>query len=88
RGVRAPFIRLAKEGEVLSKDAYLGAGGFGAEIADQVDSAKVLAQLGSGATVVLQGLHRLWPPLIDFVRDVIDDIGHPVQANAYITPPN
>ena len=43
RGVRAPFIRLAKEGEVLSKDGYLGPGGFGAEIADQVDSAKVLA---------------------------------------------
>jgi hypothetical protein len=87
RGVRAPFIRLAKEGEVLSKDTFLGPGGFGAEIADQVDSAKVLAQLSSGATVVLQGLHRLWPPLIDFVRDVVDDLGHPVQANAYITPP-
>lgn len=88
RGVRAPFIRLAKEGEVLGKDAYLGAGGFGAEIADQVDSAKVLEQLGSGATVVLQGLHRLWPPLIEFVRSTIDDLGHPAQANAYITPPN
>jgi ribosomal protein L16 Arg81 hydroxylase len=88
RGVRAPFIRLAKEGEVLGKDAYLGAGGFGAEIADQVDSAKVLDQLGSGATVVLQGLHRLWPPLIGFVRHLVDDLGHPVQANAYITPPN
>ena len=87
RGVRAPFIRLAKEGQVLAKDCYLGPAGFGAEIADQVDSAKVLDQLGSGATVVLQGLHRLWPPLIEFVRDAVDDIGHPVQANAYITPP-
>jgi ribosomal protein L16 Arg81 hydroxylase len=87
RGVRAPFIRLAKEGHVLAKDCYLGPAGFGAEIGDQVDSAKVLTQLGSGATVVLQGLHRLWPPLIDFVRDAVDDIGHPVQANAYITPP-
>ncbi|MDZ7886742.1 MAG: cupin domain-containing protein [Mycobacterium sp.] len=87
RGVRAPFIRLAKEGHVLSKDSYLGPAGFGAEIADQVDSAKVLSRLGSGATVVLQGLHRLWPPLIDFVGHAVDDIGHPVQANAYITPP-
>ena len=87
RGVRAPFIRLAKEGKVLSKDTYLGPGGFGAEIADQVDSAKVLAQLDAGATAVLQGLHRLWPPLIDFVQAMVDDIGHPVQANAYITPP-
>ncbi|BBX10693.1 cupin domain-containing protein [Mycolicibacterium aichiense] len=87
RGVRAPFIRLARDGEILAKDCYLGPAGFGAEIADQVDSAKVLAELATGATVVLQGLHRLWPPVIDFVRDAVDDLGHPVQANAYITPP-
>jgi hypothetical protein len=54
---------------------------------DQVDSAKVLTQFASGATIVLQGLHRLWPPLIDFVRQAVDELGHPVQANAYITPP-
>jgi hypothetical protein len=87
RGVRAPFIRLAKEGDVLAKDCYLGPAGFGAEIPDQVDSAKVLAQFASGATIVLQGLHRLWPPMIDFVRQAVDELGHPVQANAYITPP-
>ncbi len=87
RGVRAPFIRLAKEGDVLVKDCYLGPAGFGAEMPDQVDSAKVLAQFTGGATIVLQGLHRLWPPLIDFVREAVDELGHPVQANAYITPP-
>lgn len=87
RGVRAPFIRLAKDGELIDKDCYLGPAGFGAEVTDQVDSAKVLAQFAAGATVVLQGLHRLWPPIIDFVRAVTDDLGHPVQANAYITPP-
>ncbi len=87
RGVRAPFIRLAKEGDVLAGDCYLGPAGFGAEMPDQVDSAKVVSQFVSGATIVLQGLHRLWPPLIDFVRQVVDDLGHPVQANAYVTPP-
>jgi ribosomal protein L16 Arg81 hydroxylase len=87
RGVRAPFIRLAKDGDVLARDCYLGPAGFGAEMPDQVDSAKVLAQFASGATIVLQGLHRLWPPLIEFVRQAVDDLGHPVQANAYITPP-
>ena len=87
RGVRAPFIRLAKEGDVLARDCYLGSAGFGAEMPDQIDSAKVLGQFASGATIVLQGLHRLWPPLIDFVRQVVDDLGHPVQANAYVTPP-
>jgi ribosomal protein L16 Arg81 hydroxylase len=87
RGVRAPFIRLASEGDLLAKDSYLGPAGFGAEMPDQVDSAKVLAQFAGGATIVLQGLHRLWPPVIDFVRQAVDELGHPVQANAYITPP-
>lgn len=88
RGVRAPFVRLAKDGDLLARDCYLGPAGFGAEVPDQVDSAKVLAELASGATIVLQGLHRLWPPLIAFVRQAVDDLGHPVQANAYITPPD
>jgi ribosomal protein L16 Arg81 hydroxylase len=87
RGVRAPFIRMAKTGDVLARSCYTGPAGFGAEMPDQVDSAKVLAEFATGATIVLQGLHRLWPPLIDFVRALTDDLGHPVQANAYITPP-
>lgn len=87
RGVRAPFIRMARAGDVLARDCYVGPAGFGAEMPDQVDSAKVLAEFSAGATIVLQGLHRLWPPLIDFVRSMVDDLGHPVQANAYVTPP-
>ncbi|OAN36175.1 cupin domain-containing protein [Mycolicibacterium iranicum] len=88
RGVRAPFIRMAKTGNVLARSCYTGPAGFGAEMPDQVDSAKVLAEFAAGTTIVLQGLHRLWPPLIEFVRRLTDDLGHPVQANAYITPPD
>jgi lysine-specific demethylase/histidyl-hydroxylase NO66 len=88
RGVRAPFIRLARDGGLLARETYLGPAGFGAEVSDQVDTAKVLAQFAGGASIVLQGLHRLWPPVIDFVRAMVDDLGHPVQANAYVTPPN
>lgn len=88
RGVRAPFVRLAKDGSVLARECYLGPAGFGAEVTDQVDSAKVLQQFAAGASIVLQGLHRLWPPVIDFVRAMVDDLGHPVQANAYVTPPS
>jgi bifunctional lysine-specific demethylase and histidyl-hydroxylase NO66 len=87
RGVRSPFIRLAKQGALLARECYLGSAGFGAEIPDQVDTAKVLAEFAAGASIVLQGLHRLWPPLIEFVRAAVDDLGHPVQANAYVTPP-
>lgn len=86
RGVRTPFIRMARDGNLVAREKFVGTAGFGAEMPDQVDSAKVLNQFANGATLVLQGLHRLWPPIIDFVRDAVDDLGHPVQANAYITP--
>lgn len=86
RGVRTPFVRMAKNGALLDKSEFTASGGFGAEMTDQLDSAAVLAAFADGHTLVLQGLHRLWPPLIDFVRDLVDDVGHPAQVNAYITP--
>ncbi|MEF3402371.1 JmjC domain-containing protein [Agromyces sp. CCNWLW203] len=88
RGVRTPFIRMANEGSVLAASAYTASGGFGAEIADQVSSDKVLDEFAGGATIVLQGLHRLWPPIIDFTRELVDELGHPAQVNAYVTPPS
>jgi lysine-specific demethylase/histidyl-hydroxylase NO66 len=48
----------------------------------------VLRLFAEGSTVVLQGLHRLWPPLIDFAGQLATDLGHPTQVNAYITPPS
>ncbi|MCS5718435.1 cupin domain-containing protein [Herbiconiux sp. CPCC 205763] len=86
RGVRTPFIRMAQEGSVLATSAFTAPGGFGAEVGDQVSSEKVLAEFAAGATIVLQGLHRLWPSLIDFTRRLVDDLGHPAQVNAYVTP--
>lgn len=86
RGVRTPFARMAKDGSLLDKSRFTSSGGFGAEMPDQLDSAAVLAAFADGHTLVLQGLHRLWPPLIDFVRELVDDVGHPAQVNAYITP--
>jgi ribosomal protein L16 Arg81 hydroxylase len=85
-GLRTPFMRMAIEGQVLAKEKFTSSGGFGAEISDQVSSEKVLAQFAAGATIVLQGLHRTWPPLIDFTTRLVADLGHPVQVNAYITP--
>ncbi|GIJ49847.1 hypothetical protein Val02_67330 [Virgisporangium aliadipatigenens] len=87
RGLRTPFLRVAKEGRVLPAERFVGSGGTGAEVADQVLDEKVLALLGDGATLVLQGLHRLWPPLIRFAVGLRADLGHPVQINGYVTPP-
>src|SRR5689334_21241270 len=59
RGLRTPFLRLAKQGRVLKPADFTRGGGLGASIGDQVADDKVLTQLQLGATVVLQGLHRI-----------------------------
>jgi len=86
RALRTPFIRMAREGDVLPPERFTAAGGFGAQVPDQVDSAKVLREFAEGATIVLQGLHRTWPPLRAFTRRLVAELGHPAQVNAYITP--
>ena len=86
RALRTPFIRMAKEGSVLPPERYTASGGFGAQVTDQVDPAMVLREFAGGATIVLQGLHRTWPALQVFTRRLVDDLGHPAQVNAYITP--
>lgn len=86
RGLRTPFVRMANEGAVLNAARYTAPGGFGAEIGDQVSADKALDEFAAGATLVLQGLHRTWTPLAEFTRQLVVDLGHPVQVNAYITP--
>ncbi|MEE6259884.1 cupin domain-containing protein [Plantactinospora sonchi] len=88
RGLRAPFLRVARNGEVLPTGRYTGGGGAGAEITDQVLDERVLALYADGATLVLQGLHRTWPPLIDLTRELSLTLGQPLQVNAYLTPPD
>jgi bifunctional lysine-specific demethylase and histidyl-hydroxylase NO66 len=86
RGLRTPFLRVARDGTVVPVREFTGPGGAGAEIADQVIDEKVLDRYAEGATVVLQGLHRLWPPLIDFAGALSTELAAPVGVNAYATP--
>lgn len=86
RGLRTPFLRLAKNGTVVGDSQFTGPAGVGAEIGDQVRDDKVAALFASGHTVVLQALHRTWPALVDFATQLSSDAGHPVQINVYITP--
>jgi hypothetical protein len=87
RGLRTPFVRVAKDGATLASAAFTAPGGVGAGIGDQVSDDKLATLFADGSTLVLQGLHRTWPPLIDFCQQLAGDLGHPVQANAYVTPP-
>ena len=87
-GLRTPALRLAKDGKVLPTSRFTRSATLaGAPLTGLVDGRKVLALFDAGATVVLQGLHRYWPPLTELVRALELELGHPCQANAYLTPP-
>jgi bifunctional lysine-specific demethylase and histidyl-hydroxylase NO66 len=88
RGLRTPFLRMAKDGVVVPASSFTRSGGVGATVADQVDSRAVARLFADGTTIVLQALHRIWPALIDFAAELTAELGHPVQVNAYVTPPS
>jgi ribosomal protein L16 Arg81 hydroxylase len=46
-----------------------------------------MALFSDGATIVFQGLHRYHAPLTRLVAELELELGHPCQANAYLTPP-
>lgn len=87
RGLRAPFLRVAKDGTTLPDSAFTSGAGIGATISDQLDDTALWRKFADGATLVLQALHRTWNPIADFSARLGGELGHPVQANAYITPP-
>jgi hypothetical protein len=87
RALRTPFLRLAKDGRIVAPARYTGSGGVGAGVADQVRDDAVLELFADGTTAVLQGVHRLWPPVGALAADLAAELGHPVQVNSYVTPP-
>ena len=86
--IRTPSIRLARDGSVLPESSYTRSATLaGKPLTGLVDPRKALALFDDGATVVFQGLHRYWPPLTRLVAELELELGHPCQANAYLTPP-
>jgi lysine-specific demethylase/histidyl-hydroxylase NO66 len=86
--IRTPSIRIARDGAVLPESSYTrGATLAGKPLTGLVDPRKALELFDDGATIVFQGLHRYWPPLTDLVAELELELGHPCQANAYLTPP-
>ena len=80
-------MRVAKAGSTLAEKTFTAPGGVGATIADQVSDDRLTRLFADGSTLVLQALHRNWPAVLTFCQDLAAELGHPVQANAYITPP-
>lgn len=85
---RAPAFRLVQHGRSLPRSSYTRAGTLGGQrLSDLPDVGRVFELFEQGATIALQGLHRYWSPVTTFCRELEVFLCHPVQANAYITPP-
>lgn len=86
--MRYPAFRVVKDGRTLPASACVRSARVGSKpLTDLIDVARVLEQFAGGATIVLQGLHRYWQPVTRFCLDLERSLTHPVQANAYVTPP-
>jgi len=86
-GLRAPALRLVRGGSAIPQSSYTSAQTTaGIRVRDVIDSDAVLRAFSSGATIVLQGLHRFMPSVRRFCAGLERSFGHPVQANAYLTP--
>ncbi len=86
--LRLPTFRLIKDGATLPESSYVKTGRAGSKpMTGLADPPKILRLFDEGATIVLQGMHRFWPPLARFCRELEVALGHPTQVNAYVTPP-
>jgi bifunctional lysine-specific demethylase and histidyl-hydroxylase NO66 len=86
--LRAPAFRLVRDGSPVPAAEYLRRARVGSRpIDDLIDVGRVGAAFREGATIVLQGVQRYWPPVTAFCRELEQSLTHAVQANAYVTPP-
>lgn len=86
--LRTPALRVAQDGAVLPADRFTRTATLsGQPLSGLVDARKAIDLFEGGATLVLQGLHRYWPPLARLCSELELELGHPTQANAYLTPP-
>jgi lysine-specific demethylase/histidyl-hydroxylase NO66 len=85
RGLRQPFFRMVDEAAAvtgLTRSAVAG----NRTITDLADPEAIALAYADGATLVLQSLHRTWPPVVALCRDLAAELGHQTQCNAYVTP--
>ena len=85
RALRTPFFRTVREGGGLPTPVRTVTAGA-RRIGDLVDGDALREQHAEGATLVLQSVHRMHPPVARFCRELAAELGHATQCNAYITP--
>lgn len=86
--LRLPSFRLVRDGAPVDPSRYTKSSRLGGKTVSGVgDPGAIYDEFAAGASIVFQGLHRSWPPLTRFCRQLELEVTHPVQVDAYITPP-
>jgi ribosomal protein L16 Arg81 hydroxylase len=87
--LRMPAFRLVKDGETLDASTYTQTIRIGgSQVERTVRPDRVADAFADGATIVLQALHRQSGEIGRLCRGLELALTHPVQANAYVTPPS
>jgi bifunctional lysine-specific demethylase and histidyl-hydroxylase MINA len=86
-GLRYPAFRLVRADADLAKREYTTDVSWRpVPFSATIDVTRVAEEFERGATIVLQGLHLHHAPLARFARELEQELGQPVQVNAYYTP--
>jgi bifunctional lysine-specific demethylase and histidyl-hydroxylase NO66 len=88
RGTRQPAFRVVRDGRTAAgPDVSRRAGIGNRDLDDLIAANAVIARYRGGDTVVLQGLHHTSPHLAKLANNIALALDHPVQINAYLSPP-
>ncbi len=88
RGTRQPAFRVVRAGSTVGgRDVTRRVGIGNQDLSDVVSANRVIDRYRRGDTVVLQGLHHTSPHLARLANNIALALDHPVQVNAYLSPP-
>jgi ribosomal protein L16 Arg81 hydroxylase len=86
--LRHPLIQLVKNNARVPPPQWTTEEEVkGAPVGTVADRVKMFGEYQNGATIILDHLHRTWPPLARLCASVERFFGHPTQTNVYLTPP-
>ncbi|MFV0257959.1 MAG: cupin domain-containing protein [Acidimicrobiales bacterium] len=88
RGSRQPAFRLVRAGDTTARGGLTRRLGMGSRrLDDVIDANRVIDRYRQGDTVVIQGLQHTNPHLARLANNLALAVDHPIQINAYLSPP-
>jgi ribosomal protein L16 Arg81 hydroxylase len=82
-------IRLAKGGEILDPGLFTAPVQFPGMTDPPLvaDPAAVIDQFVRGASILVQGMQRIWPPISELCSSLDSALTHATTVTAFLTPP-